>query len=663
MTEQTQQREQFDRYVEQARDRLATAVHDLWLGRDETLWSADPWFHLRLAGLADGLGQTMFAHDVLKDGLRCFPEHPRLTQLYCLSLIKSGFLLSARDLLTAMIKRGHLDEETLGILGRVYKEMWLIEGNGAADHPHLVKARELYLGAFNRSRGPYSGINAASLSLIMGDRERANSLARTVIRLCAERWKQPDRRDYWTVATMAEANLLIGRQDQAATYYANARVRCAISYSSLASTRRQLRLLARFIDVDAKVLDTLRLPPVAAFSGHRIDGPEQRRPRFPESVVEAVKNRIVQSLADLDVRIGYASAACGADVLFHECLRARGGESNVVLPFDRGEFLKSSVNFAGKAWIRRVERVLAESSTVEQATRGGYGGEDHLFSYANRLIMGKAILRSRSLETEPVLIAVWDGERSRAPGGTAECVEIWKANGFPLVVIDPRNAAELPAKTLTGDAGAPAGPALPDPEDRTRKAPRRVVAPFPPGAGRRTVGILFADLVGYSRLREEEVPRYVEGFLAALAGTLRRRRLHPVYKNTWGDAICLVFADPLEAADCALAMRDTIRRTDWSSLGLPRHLNLRIGLHAGPVYCLDEPLMERRNFFGSHVNQAARIEPVTSPGNVYASEAFAALLVGDPRNPFDCRYVGVIVLPKEFGSYPIYHVKRLTEVG
>ena len=658
MTDQTQQREQFDLHVQQAGDRLATAIHDLWLGRDETLWSADPWFHLRLAGLADDLGQTMFAHDVLKDGLRCFPDHPRLTQLYSLSLIKSGFLLSARNLLTAMIKRGQLDEETLGILGRVYKEMWLIEGNGAADHPHLAKARELYLGAFNRSRGPYSGINAASLSLIMGDRERAERLARVVIRLCAERWKQPDRRDYWTVATMAEANLLIGRQDAAATYYAHARTRCANSYSSLASTRRQLRLLAGHLDVDAKVLDTLRIPPVAAFTGHRIDAPGQERPRFPESQAEAVKKRIAQSLADFDVRIGYASAACGADVLFHECLRARGGECNVVLPFDRAEFLKTSVSYAGETWTRRVERVLAESSTVEQATRGGYGGEDHLFSYANQLIMGKAILRSRSLETEPVLVAVWDGERSRAPGGTAECVEIWRANGFPLVVIDPRNAAELPARTIARDAAAPAGKPA-----RTQRRARRSFATVSPGAGRRTVGILFADLVGYSRLREEEVPRYVQGFLAALAGTLRRRRLRPIYKNTWGDAICLVFGDPLEAADCALSVRDTMRRTDWGSLGLPRHLNLRIGLHAGPVYCLDEPLMERRNFFGSHVNQAARIEPVTSPGNVYASEAFAALLLGDPRNPFDCRYVGVIVLPKEFGSYPIYHIKRFTEVG
>jgi class 3 adenylate cyclase len=367
-----------------------------------------------------------------------------------------------------------------------------------------------------------------------------------------------------------------------------------------------------------------------------------------------VKRRIAEVLDRLDIRIGYASAACGADVLFHECLRARGGECNVVLPFDRGDFLKTSVSFAGEPWVRRVERVLAESSTVEQATRGGYGGEDHLFSYANRLILGKAMLRSRSLETEPLLIAVWDGKLNGAPGGTAECIETWKQSGFPLVTIDPGNATETYVAAATGSAAA---------STQRGKSARRTVASPAPGSAQQTVAILFADLVGYSRLREEQVPRYVEGFLAALADTMRRRRLRPVYKNTWGDAICLVFADPLAAADCALAMRDTIRRTDWTRLGLPGHLNLRIGLHAGPAYCLDEPLMERRNFFGSHVNQAARIEPITSPGNVYASEAFAALLLEDPRNPFDCRYVGVVVLPKEFGSYPIYHIKRLTEVG
>jgi class 3 adenylate cyclase len=149
----------------------------------------------------------------------------------------------------------------------------------------------------------------------------------------------------------------------------------------------------------------------------------------------------------------------------------------------------------------------------------------------------------------------------------------------------------------------------------------------------------------------------------ALAQTLERSGGSPAYKNTWGDAICFVFADPLSAAECAISMRDTVRQTDWEKRGLPKDFTMRIGLHAGPVYRVREPLLDRMNFFGSHMNQAARIEPITSPGNVYASEAFASLLLADPRNAFDCRYVGVIVLPKKFGSYAIYHIKRKTEVG
>ena len=647
-----QKRASFDRFLEQKQNQ-PNAIHELWLSRDEEFWSKDPYYHLRLGEVADTLGQSMFAHDIFKDGLRLFPGHPRLTQLYSLSLIKCGFLLTARDLLTDMVKRGHFDEETLGILGRVYKEMWLIEGGGAPDHPHLVKSRELYLGAFNRSKGFYSGINAASLSLIMGDSVKAERLARKVIRLCAAAWRKTPRGDYWTVATVAEAFLLLGRQDQAAKYYGIARARSAQNYSNLASTRRQLNLLARYAAVDPKVIETLRIPPVVAFSGHMLDQPGQKRPRFPEKAAEPVKRRIAEILEKLDVRIGYASAACGADVLFHECLQERGGESRVVLPFARKDFLETSVSFAGPAWVKRVEGILSGSSVVEQATRGGYGGEDQLFSYANRLIMGKAILQSRFLETEPLLLAVWDGARGGKSGGTGESVETWKANGFPYVVINPATAS---VEEHAGRKRKQGG--------RTPSASRsRARGDTSANAGRQTIAILFADLVGYSRLQEEQIPHYVQGFLGGLARTVQRAGHVPLYKNSWGDAICFMFADPLEAAECALAMRDMVRHTDWTRLHLPKDFNIRIGLHAGPVYSVREPLLERRNYFGSHVNQAARIEPITSPGNVYSSESFAALLLADRRNLFDCRYVGVIVLPKEFGSYAIYHVKRMTEVG
>ena len=655
-------KERFEQYLQSCGGRLGSAIHDLWESRDVSAWAKDPWFFLRLGEVAADLGQSMFAHDVLGEGLRVFPGHVRLTQRFSLQLIACGFLLTARELLTNLMNDGHFDEETLGILGRVYKEMWLIEGEGAADHPHLVRSRELYVGAFRRSRGSYSGINAASLSLIMGDRDLSERLAREVIRICLEAWKDPARRDYWLLATLAEGFLLLGRQDKAQKYCGYARDRADRTWASLASTRRQFALLGRYTDVDAAVLDVLRIPPVVAFSGHRVDAPGQRPAHFPAEAAEAVKGQIAAVLERLGARIGYASAARGGDVLFHECLQERGGESNVILPFARDEFLKTSVEGAGDEWTRRAVQVMDRCTMVEQATPGLYRGEDLLFSYANRLIVGKTILRSRFLETQPLLMAVWDGARNGKPGGTAECVSLWETTGFPAILIDPVTAQVTeprgaPYQVTGGAARANRGAASGAPGGTRGTRGTRGT-----GAHQRMMSIVFADLVGFSRLGEEQVPAYVSGFLAELARTVRRGA-RPRYRNTWGDAMCLVFEDALRAAECAIRMRDLVRHTDWERRGLPRGLSMRVGLHAGPVFPFREPLMERQNFLGFHMNQAARIEPVTRPGNVYASEAFASVLLADRRNTFDCRYVGVIVLPKDFGSYPIYHLKRKTEVG
>ncbi|HUI69289.1 MAG TPA: TRAFs-binding domain-containing protein, partial [Spirochaetia bacterium] len=434
-------RDRFDSYLRHNSSRLGNVIHDLWESRDETLWAKDPYFFLRLGERADTVGQSLFAHDVLREGLRIFPGHVQITQRYCLSLITCGFLLAAKDLLTHLMKTGHFDEETLGILGRVYKEMWLAKGKGEPGHPYLAKSRELYLGAFRRSRGYYSGINAASLSFVMGDKDLSSRVARQVLRICVNLLKDRAERSYWVLATVAEAFLLLGRQEKAAKYYRLARARSSGNYSNLASTRRQLSLLGRSMNVDPIVLDALRIPPVVAFTGHMIDAPDQPHPHFPQSSAALVKRRIASVLAKLNARIGYASAACGADVLFHECLVARGGESNVVLPFDKVDFFATSIDFAGQAWRRRAQMVLAKSSLVEQATRGGYQrGNELLFSYANQLIMGKAVLRSRFLETEPVLVAVWDGERNGKPGGTSQFVADWEQTGYPSIVINPRTA-------------------------------------------------------------------------------------------------------------------------------------------------------------------------------------------------------------------------------
>lgn len=685
----------FDAYLDRHAGTIGEVIHHLWEARDRTLWSRQPHFYVRLGTIADHIGQVMFAHDVLSEGVRIFPDSLKITHLYSLSAIKCGFLLEARDLLARLVKEGHEDEETLGILGRLYKEMWLLDGGERADHPSIRTSRNLYLKAFLKSHGTYSGINAATMSALIGDWDTAGKLARRVMKICEELVAAGRPQRPWIEATMGEAAALLGEEELALRSYGAARSEAGDNLAEVASMRRQLKLLRRVTPLAEELLAEITVPPVAAFVGHNLDRPGRRRARFPAASAAAVKQAIAEAIAESGARIGYSSAACGSDVLFLECLQERRGETNTVLPFARADFFATSVAYAGAEWIARAGEAIDRSTTVEETGRGGYHEDRVLFSHANRIIMGRAILRSRLLETDPLLLSVWDGRSRGEGGGTFETIAAWRRLGLPHRNIEPMQVRQTVIAPAAGDSSPPGAAPSPrearavavgageaaeeagsstvapsgasaagSPSERSPAAAGSVPAarPFPRGIRRRVVALVFADLVGYTRLAEDQVPAFVHGFLGSVVGRMRLLHARPLFKNLWGDALCFAFAEPLAAAGCALELRDLVRETDWSALGLPSNLALRIGLHAGPVFGGREPVLNQPNFFGSHVNLAARIEPITRPGNVYASEHFVALLVATGARSIDCRYVGVITLPKEFGSYPIYLVKRAQEI-
>ena len=119
-----------------------------------------------------------------------------------------------------------------------------------------------------------------------------------------------------------------------------------------------------------------------------------------------------------------------------------------------------------------------------------------------------------------------------------------------------------------------------------------------------------------------------------------------IARNTWGDGLYFVFSDVDLAGKFALELAHLVASTRWEEKGLRRGLNLRIALHAGPVYEFDDPITGNRSYSGTHVSRAARIEPITPPGQVYASEAFAALAAARKADGFTCDYVGQTPLAK-----------------
>ena len=142
--------------------------------------------------------------------------------------------------------------------------------------------------------------------------------------------------------------------------------------------------------------------------------------------------------------------------------------------------------------------------------------------------------------------------------------------------------------------------------------------------------------------------------MAPLGQTLDRFADNILYRNTWGDGLYVVLDTVTAAARCALALQDVTNRVRSADTSLPEHLALRVGAHVGPVFEAEDPVTREPNYYGSEVIRTARIEPRTPEGDVYVTDAFAALLVLEGPEDLVCHYVGHIPTAKDYGTFPMY---------
>jgi class 3 adenylate cyclase len=101
-------------------------------------------------------------------------------------------------------------------------------------------------------------------------------------------------------------------------------------------------------------------------------------------------------------------------------------------------------------------------------------------------------------------------------------------------------------------------------------------------------------------------------------------------------------------------LQSELSRLDFHALGLPTSLGLRLGLDAGAVFEVRDPILKSAAFAGSHISRTARLEPNTPPGEVYVTEAFAALLALVEHRDLICEYVGMMKTPKNYGRLRTY---------
>ena len=330
----------------------------------------------------------------------------------------------------------------------------------------------------------------------------------------------------------------------------------------------------------------LVIPKVVVFTGHMIDRPDRPQPRFPTRLEVAVQQAIQQQLKAISGKIGFASAACGSDILFLESVQALQGETHVVLPYNAELYVNDSVDLVpGENWRQRFEAVIAQTAHVVTASTQRMTAGGISYDYADTVLFGLAALRAREMETDLVGLAVWDGLPGDGPGGTASIVRRWKKLGLPVHIVHLDNGdVSTSLESIEPEAGIGDDPKHVDDTDVSVKA------------------ILFADAVGYSKLTEEQVPQFVEHFLGAIRELMVQMGKESIIRNTWGDGLYMVFDTIRDAGVFALALRDLITATNWQAKGLPANLNLRIALHAGPVYSCIDPVTGLPNCVGTHVS-------------------------------------------------------------
>ncbi|WP_422745688.1 adenylate/guanylate cyclase domain-containing protein [Mycobacterium sp. WMMD1722] len=165
-----------------------------------------------------------------------------------------------------------------------------------------------------------------------------------------------------------------------------------------------------------------------------------------------------------------------------------------------------------------------------------------------------------------------------------------------------------------------------------------------PLPGARIVSILFADLVGFTRLGEAVPPEELEQLARRLGDFARELAVPPVhFVKTIGDAVMLVSTEPAALLSAALDLLD-------ATATVPDFPRLRVGVATG------EAVSRVGDWFGSPVNLASRVTAAARPGSVLVAEATREAIGDDDR--FTWSFAGARHLKGIKGDAKLFRARR-----
>ena len=159
---------------------------------------------------------------------------------------------------------------------------------------------------------------------------------------------------------------------------------------------------------------------------------------------------------------------------------------------------------------------------------------------------------------------------------------------------------------------------------------------------RRLAAVLSADMVGYSRLMEQDDEGIVQR-----QKTYRRETIDPGISNnggnivkTTGDGMLAEFASAQDAVRCAIDIQTTMAERERENTP-DRRIVYRVGINIGDV------IFDDGDVFGDGVNVAARLQGLSEPGGVCISDIVHQTVADRISQPF-----------RDMGSQRVKNISR-----
>ena len=311
--------------------------------------------------------------------------------------------MPARDaFIAAGLDRRTDDPAALTLRGRLLKEAAGAR-TGIERSALLTQAAEAYAAAARLAPATYPLINAATLALLGGARERSARLASETLALLDSGAHEPETR-YWIGATRAEALLLLGRGGEA-----RAALRAAIAgtpraWEDHAVTIRQFRLILAELGEPAAWLDACRPPPMLHFAG----------PIGIASDDGQLARAIEMAIAPIAPGVAVGALAAGFDIVAAEALLRAGTELHIVLPSAPEAFVEASVLPSGAAWRPRFDALLAAAARVDTLDlSAGLSAGGALL--AEEMALGCVMREARSLDVDAIMLRMKGSARDSDP--------------------------------------------------------------------------------------------------------------------------------------------------------------------------------------------------------------------------------------------------------